>query len=566
MIKQKLQQLRKLMRDNKIDAYYISGDDTHHSEYVCAHFQTRQFLSGFTGSAGKMVITPNHAGLWTDGRYFIQAQQQLQGSEIKLYKQRQPNVPTILQYLQDTLTKDQTLGFDGKTVSAEAASEFQQAGLNVNPNIDLIEQIWENRPPLPCTKAFLLDTTYSGTSTAEKLADIRRKCTADVYITTALDEIAWLLNIRAADVAYNPVFLAYCAIEKDSVKLFTDARHFDSQLLEYLHTLDVQLDDYDRFYTYINNLNQSVMLDKSKTNCAAVRDGFIDKNLIAPCKAVKNKTEIENERRAHIKDGVACTKFLYWLKTTKEKITELSAAEKLEQLRSQSKNYLGQSFAPIVAYNAHGAIVHYSATQESCAEIHDGLTLIDTGGHYLEGTTDITRTVALGTLSQKQKEHYTLVLQANLALAELIFRTGKTGRELDCIARQKLWKYGLDYNHGTGHGVGYLLNVHEDPVSFSKDCIFEPGMITSNEPGLYFENEYGIRLENMMVCVKRDDLFYAFEVLTMCPFDLDVVLPEMMNEHEKQLLNNYHHTVRQTLLPFLDKKTAAWLTHATREI
>ena len=582
MIKERIEALRSLMRSKHIDAYYIPSDDFHSSENVCRHFQCRQYISGFTGSACSVIITQQDAVLWTDGRYFIQAEQQLADTGIRLFRSGQIEVPTILQYLQNTLINEQVLGFDGRTVNAEFTEKLQQFGIKFDANLDLVGEIWKDRPPLPCKKVYILHNNYTGKSAKHKLYELRKKCTtynADVYLTTSLDEIAWLLNLRGGDIEYNPVFLAYCIIEKDTVQLFANQKCFSVEVQNYLRQLRIQLNEYNEIYTYLRSLHdKTIIIDKSAANhtiiTAAQKNTLLNDNFIQNSKAIKNEVEIENEKIAHIKDGIAITEFIYWLKTTTNEVTELSAAKKLEEFRNKQNHYLGQSFYPIIAYGKHGAIIHYAATTESNTILnHDNFVLIDTGGHYYEGTTDITRTIILGTASAEQKKHYTSVLKANIALSRAIFREGYKGFELDCLARENLWKLGLDYNHGTGHGVGYLLNVHEEPISFSKrkgGCVFKPGMIASNEPGLYLENKYGIRLENLMFCKKYKNTefghFLCFEILTLCPFDLDAIDPTMLNNQEKDFLNRYHKKVLHTLSPFVHKKTAAWLQHATQEI
>ena len=594
-VKERLKALRELMKEKNIDAYLVPTDDFHGSEYVGDYFKCRKYITGFTGSAGTAVIMQDMAGLWTDGRYFIQAVDQLKGSSVELFKMGEPGVPTIHEFLKNNLKNDMCLGFDGRTVSGSEAEELKKLlnGKNIHFSVeeDLIGEIWEDRPELSCEPVMELEMKWTGETRASKIARIRQQMKeegTDIFILTSLDDIAWLLNIRGNDIHCCPVVLSYLVMTDTEIRLFTNAMAFPQKVREYLEADGVKFYPYDEVYTCVQTFSKGkkVLLSKASVNSRLVSNIPADveildeKNLTLLPKAIKNPVEMENERLAHIRDGVAVTKFIYWLKTNvgKEKITELSAAEKLYQFRSEQANFLGDSFDPIIAYGIHAAIVHYSATEETDIPLEArGMVLADTGGHYLEGTTDITRTVVLGPVSEKEKKYFTAVLRGNLNLAAAKFKYGCTGLNLDYLARGPLWELGEDYNHGTGHGVGYLLNVHEGPNSFrwknlpgSPAPVFEEGMITSDEPGYYLENEFGIRHENLLLCKKAEKTsfgqFMCFEELTMVPFDLDGIDPAQMTERERGLLNKYHEKVYRNISPYLNEEEKEWLKRATRKI
>ncbi len=594
MIPERLRLLREKMAAAGIDMYMVTSADFHNSEYVGSYFKTRAFITGFTGSAGTAIITQDAAYLWTDGRYFIQAAEQLQDTTVTLMKMGQDGVPTVNEFILDNIKEGQTLGFDGRTVSASTGDELRQKlekkGASIRYQQDLVGEIWEDRPALSAEPVFELDVTYAGKSRAEKCADVRKAMAeneADVFVLTSLDDIAWLLNIRGGDVDYNPVVLSYVMFTGDEIRLYANAGCFNEAVTAALAADGVHIYPYNDVYADIRALadGTKVMLDRGRVNFQAVMDvpaGAKVLDMVNPTylpKALKNPVEVENEKAAHIQDGIAVTRFIYWLKHTigKEKITEMSAAGKMEEFRQMGKNYLGQSFAPIVSYGAHAAMCHYSPSEESDIEIEPhGFALADTGGQYLEGTTDITRTFAVGPLTYEQKHHYTLVLRGHLQLAAAKFLYGCTGVALDYACRQPLWDEGLDYNHGTGHGVGYLLNVHEGPNSFryrivpGHNAVLEEGMITSNEPGLYLEGQYGIRIENLIVCrkdVKNEyGQFMAFDNLTFVPFEPEAVLPEEMTAKERALYNAYMEEVYQKISPYLPAEEAAWLREETHSI
>nr|WP_298089056.1 aminopeptidase P family protein [uncultured Blautia sp.] len=594
-IKQKLNALRILMKEKKIDAYLVATDDFHGSEYVGDYFKCRKYITGFTGSAGTAIITQDMAGLWTDGRYFIQAADQLRDTTIELFKSGEPGVPTVHQFLNDKLEEGMCLGFDGRTVSAREAEELQELlqkkHITFSVNDDLIGEIWEDRPVLSCEPVMELDIRWTGKSRADKIAEIREQMKAkeaDTFILTSLDDIAWLLNIRGNDIHCCPVVLSYLVMMENELRLYANAAAFSEEIRSNLEADGVKIYPYDDVYSYVQTISsdKKVLLSRANVNSRLVSNipsevTILDEpNLTLLPKAVKNKTEMENERIAHIKDGIAVTKFIHWLKknVTRTTITELSAAEKLYQFRSEQEHFLGDSFDPIIAYGTHAAIVHYSATEATDIPLEArGMVLADTGGHYLEGTTDITRTIVLGPVTAKEKKFFTAVLRGNLNLAAAKFKYGCTGLNLDYLARGPLWELGEDYNHGTGHGVGYLLNVHEGPNSFrwknlpgNPAPVLEEGMITSDEPGYYLENEFGIRHENLVLCKKAEKTsfgqFMCFEPLTMVPFDLEGINPEEMTERERKLLNDYHQKVYTTISPYLDEEEKEWLKQATREI
>lgn len=596
MIPERLAALRSLMKEHKVDAYLVPTDDFHCSEYVGEHFKCRKFITGFTGSAGTAVITQTEAGLWTDGRYFIQAAAQLQGTGITLYKMGEEGVPTIEEYLKTTLTAGQCLGFDGRTMTAKYGealeNELKKKEVSIACHLDLVGDIWSDRPALSCEPVWALDLKYAGRPRNEKFAAIRKAMAekkADYFLLTSLDDIAWLLNLRGNDIACNPVFLSYLVMTQSQIWLFAQEEAFPAEISKALKQDGVTLQPYNSIYTFVTTLPEgsSVLLDGTSANYTLKKSLPAQVRIVEEVnptllpKATKNSVEVANMKKAHIRDGVAVTKFIYWLKQNvgKTEITELSAAEKLEEFRSQGEHYIGPSFDPIISYGPHAAIVHYSATPETNVPLQPkGMMLADTGGQYLEGTTDITRTIVLGETTDKEKEYFTRVLRGNLNLAAAKFPYGATGKNLDYLARGPLWEVGADYNHGTGHGVGFLLNVHEGPNSINwkvrpggkEPCVLEEGMVTSDEPGFYVEGEFGIRHENLIVCQKVDKTefgqFMCFQYLTLVPFDLDAVVPELMSEKERRLLNSYHKTVYEKISPYMNEEEKVWLKEATREI
>ncbi len=592
MMRRELLALRDAMARRGVDVYVVPTADFHGSEYVGDYFRCRAYVSGFTGSAGTLAVSQDWAGLWTDGRYFLQAAEQLKDSGIALCKMEQPGVPTLEEWLEAELKAGMTLGFDGRTMSAGEGERLrdvaEKAGAQLCCELDLVGEIWEDRPPLSSASAWELDEKYTGCSRRTKLNTLKQEVKdpgADTFILTSLDDLAWLLNIRGSDVACCPVVLSSLLLDENGIRLYADQQKFSLELKEKLEADGITFRPYFDLYEDVRHIpeNSTVLLDPQKVNFSVLQSlpksvkTLRKSNPTERKKAVKNPTECENMRLAHIKDGVALTRFMKWLKETVKTATvsELSAAEKLEEFRRQMTHYQGPSFDPIMGYGPHGAIIHYSATEESCAALKpEGFLLSDTGGHYLEGSTDVTRTFVLGPLTREMRHDYTTVLRGHLNLAGAVFKAGIGGAGLDILARAPFWSQGLDFNHGTGHGVGYLLSVHEGPQRIRYGCHadtpLEPGMITSNEPGLYLEGKYGIRLENLELCIKKEEteygVFLGFEPLTMCPFELDAICAEELSEREKKLLNDYHETVYQTLSPWLDDAERAWLRSAARAI
>ena len=595
-ILERVSKLRQLMAENSIDAYIIPSADNHQSEYVGEYFKTRAYISGFTGSAGTVVITKDDAGLWTDGRYFIQADHQLEGSGIRLFKMGEPGVPTTEEFLSDSIPAGGKLGFDGRVIAAEEGisleKKLSEKNIGIVYDLDLVDQFWTDRPAMSEKPAFLLDVKYSGESFSSKLARVREKMTeagAKCHIITSLDDIAWLLNIRGDDVAYSPLVLSYSVVTLDSVHLFIDANKLGEDIMAEFAKENVVIHPYNDVYEFIKTIekDQAVMIDPKKINYAIFNNipsevKIIEKdNPTIMFKAVKNEVELENIRKSHIKDGIAFVKFMYWLKQNigKIKITEISASDKLEEFRAQQEGFIGPSFAPISAYKEHAAMMHYSATEESNYELKpEHLYLTDTGGNYYEGTTDITRTLALGEISHELKVHFTAVARGMINLSMAKFLYGVRGYNLDVLARQPIWQLGIDYKCGTGHGVGYLLNIHEGPSGFrwqivpskNETAVMEPGMVITNEPGIYIENSHGIRIENELVFQNAEKnefgQFMNFEVVTFIPIDLDAIEPSELNKDEKAYLNSYHRQVFEKISPYLTDEEKEWLKIYTREI
>lgn len=615
-ISEKLESLRNIMSRHNIDIYIVPTCDFHGSEYVGDYFKAREFISGFDGSAGTVLVTLDEALLWTDGRYFLQAGEQLAGSEFILMRMGEPNVPTVKEYLSEIMKKELlkadaeeaaekrmltspgdknvTLGLDGRMISASDVEDFLKIpNINIASDIDLIGEIWIDRPNISHEQVWRLPLEYAGMSCSEKIAAIReemKKEQRDALVVTSLDETAWILNLRGNDVACNPVFMSFMVITIAECILFAQEDAFSPHILEYLCAEGVVLKDYYHVYDYIKNLHdRAIWIDKETANfnlVNAVDDSNNIMDRFTPAlhmKSIKNETEIKNMEKAHILDGIAMTKFIYWLKhnvgkvyvadaVNEEKMSEVSLGEKLEEFRGIAESYLGPSFEPIVGYKDHGAIVHYSASEETDYDIEpEGIVLIDSGGHYLEGTTDITRTISLGRVSDKMRDMYTAVLRGNLNLAAAVFKEGCSGVALDYLARKPLWDKGMDYNHGTGHGVGYLLNVHEMPNAFryrimenpQLNPVLRPGMITSDEPGVYIAGEFGIRIENLILCVKKKSSiygkFFGFKPLTLVPFDKELIDREQMTSEECRLLDDYHRIVYEKISPYLEKDEQKWL-------
>ena len=607
VVRDRLDALRKLMKERGMDAYMIPTADFHESEYVGEHFKCREYMTGFTGSAGTALITMDEACLWVDGRYYVQAAAQLKDSTVTMMKMGQEGVPSLRAYLEDKMPEGGCLGFDGRVVNAAEGLALEEMlrerGARISYGEDLAGMIWQERPELSAEPAWVLDERYAGKSALDKIADVREameKAHASVHVLTSLDDIAWLLNIRGNDILYNPVVLSYALVTMDQLYLFVNSSVLEGKaypyledekgisVREYLERTGVTVMPYDGVYDMVEGLkNEKVLLEKCRINYAVYRliDGsnkVIDRiNPTASMKAVKNDVEIENEKRAHIKDGVAMTKFIYWLKKNTGRIPmdEISVSDYLGKLRMDQEGCIGLSFATISAYGAHGAMCHYSATPESSIPLEPrGLYLIDSGGQYYEGTTDITRTIAMGPVTDEEKEHFTLVLMSMLRLGDVKFLHGCRGLSLDYAAREPLWRRGLNYEHGTGHGVSYLSSVHERPngIRFKMvperqdNAVMEAGMITSDEPGVYIEGSHGIRTENLVLCVEDEKneygQFLRFEYLTYVPIDLEVIDREIMSERDVELLNRYHEQVYEKISPYLDEDERVWLAEATRAV
>lgn len=596
MVTERLQHLRALMAKNGINAYLLPTSDFHESECVGNYFKSRKYISGFTGSAGSVIVTQEEAGLWTDGRYFIQAARQLAGSGLTLYKMGEEGVPTMEEFLYDNLKDGDVLGFDGRVVNAKLglrlSEKLAEKKISISYDKDLVDEIWTDRPELPTAPAFLLEEKHSGKSTALKLEAVRsemQKKGAAYHIITSLDDIAWLFNIRGGDIAYNPVILSYAVITLEKAVLFADETKFSEEIKAELTKFGAEIRGYFEIYEFVKALpkNENILLDTAKVNYSIYQNLGKDASIIdAPnptvlLKAVKNPVELENLRKAHIKDGVAVTKFIHWLKKNigKIEITEVSASDYLENYRKEQEGFIDLSFNTISAYNANAAMMHYSATEESHAVLKpEGLLLVDSGGQYYEGTTDITRTIVLGEIRDEVKKHFTAVLRSMLNLADAKFLYGCIGQNLDILARGPIWDMDLDYKCGTGHGVGYLLNVHEAPNGFrwkkvperDDGCVLEEGMVTTDEPGIYLEGSHGIRTENELICHKgaknEYGQFMYFEHLTFAPIDLDAIDPSFMSAKEIASLNRYHEEVYEKLSPYLNEEETLWLKGATRAI
>lgn len=595
-IKERLSALRALMKTRGIDAYIIPTSDFHETEYVGEHFKARTYMSGFSGSAGTLVVCEREAGLWTDGRYFIQAAKELAGTGITLMKMGEEDTPLMAHYIYEHISENGAIGFDGRVINTKLAQAFQEKIKSKQGRIlceeDLVGEIWEDRPALPSDPAYLLDTAYCGKTSADKLAQVREKMEAygcDFHIVTSLDDIAWLLNMRGNDIDCYPVALSYLLIEKQKAHLFIHEAKVSAPMHSQFEKDDIVLHPYDAIYEYVKGIEKdsTVMLDKGVVNykiTSSLPEGVTIKSMKNPSqlwKSIKNEVELENNRKAHIKDAVAMVNFMYWLKTNirKMEINEVSASDYLEECRKAQENFVELSFDTISAYNANGAMMHYHATKENCATLKpEGFLLVDSGGQYLEGTTDITRTFALGPISEKMRKHFCDVLRGMMNLSRASFLYGCSGMNLDILARQPLWSQDLDYKCGTGHGVGFMLNVHEGPNGFrwkivperSDSATLEEGMVTTIEPGVYLEGEYGIRTENELICRKGNKNEYGqfmyFETITFVPIDLDAIDPAYLNQEERAWLNQYHKQVYEKISPLVSDEVRVWLKEYTRAI
>ena len=585
-MKRDIEQLQEFVRDGGIDAYIVFTSDDHGSEYVVDHFKTRAFLCGFTGSAGTLVVTKDGAYLWTDGRYFIQAAKQLKTTDTVLMKAGEEGVPSIFEFVKK-LSDTPKIAFDFTTATVEFVEALKKSvkGVEIVDCGEVIDRIWLDRPEVAPTKAWILPDNATGESVKSKIENLQKdieKQGCEYALVSSLDDIAWLFNMRGSDIEYNPVNYAYAIVSKDGATLFIDERKLDAKCKKTLAENDINTLPYSDVYGVVSQIEGRVLIDKDKTNYALFS---LIKNVketdsfpTTVRKAIKNAVEIKNMKKAHIEDGVAVLKFMRYLKENagKEAMSEISLADKLEAFRRESKNFLDLSFDTICGYASNGAIVHYSATPETDKVVENkGLLLVDSGAQYRYGTTDITRTFAMGKVTNEEKRAFTIVLKSHIALARATFPKGTTGARLDMISRAPMYAYGMDFKHGTGHGVGYLLNVHEGPQNISPRAFTPkyavlPGMITSNEPGFYEEGKFGIRHENLVLCVEKEKTEYgtfcAFETITLVPFDLDAIDVKLLDDGEKAWLNAYHKRVRKTIGKYLDGKDLKFLERATREI
>lgn len=589
-INNRIAALRAHIAQEQIQAFIIPSTDPHLSEYVAPHWQSREWISGFTGSAGTVVVTAKDAGLWTDSRYFLQAARQLEGTCITLYKEMLPETPNIPEFLSAHLQEGDCVGIDGKMFSAEEVEhlqkELKKSGICIKSIADPMQLLWTDRPAMPLAPAFVYDTKYAGMSFTEKLPAVRQAmeaAVADSLLLSALDEIAWLLNIRGNDVHCNPVVVSYLLIEKDKVNYFVQPQKVTPELAEYFSANGISVHPYEEIGDYLNSFNaHSILMNPAKTNYAiysAIRPGCLIINGASPVallKAIRNKQEIAGIHAAMQRDGVALVKFLKWLDEAVPagKETEISVDKKLHTFRAAQPLYMGESFDTIAGYKEHGAIVHYEATPETDVTLKpEGFLLLDSGAQYLDGTTDITRTIALGPLTEEEKTDYTLILKGHIALAMAVFPEGTRGAQLDVLARMPIWKERMNYLHGTGHGVGHFLNVHEGPQSIRMNenpVALQPGMVTSNEPGVYKAGSHGIRTENLVLTVPAGEGMFGkylkFETLTLCPICRKGIIKELLTAEEIGWLNDYHRTVYEKLSPDLNNDEKEWLKEACKAV
>lgn len=593
-VTERIANLRSLMTEKGIDAYVVPTADFHQSEYVGEHFKSRKFITGFSGSYGTAVIMQEDAGLWTDGRYFFQATNELERSGIRLMKMFVGDTPSVTEFLASNVKEGGKVGFDGRVLSMGEGQEYEEALLPKNISIDysedLIDEVWTDRPPLSDKPAFFLPEKYSGESTSSKLERVRqvmREHGATVHAIASLDDVCWLLNVRGDDIDFFPLLLSYAIVKMDSVELYIDEKKLNDEILSEFDKNNVNIHPYNDIYEDIKTLsaNDTIMIDPMKMNYA------LYKNI--PCKivehanptilfkAMKNPVELENIRQAHIKDGVAITKFMHWVKTRydKETITELSSADKLTGFRAEQEGYIRDSFEPLCAFKDHAAMMHYSPSPESDVKLESGAFFLnDTGGGYFEGSTDITRTFVLGSVDDEMKKFFTAIVRAMMNLSRAKFLYGCYGYNLDILARGPIWDLGLDFQCGTGHGVGYLGNIHEAPTGFRWYVVpsknehhqLEEGMVITDEPGIYEDGKFGIRIENEFIVKKAEQnkygQFMEFETITFAPIDLDGIDTQYMTKFEIDWLNNYHAQVYEKIAPHLTDEEREWLKEYTRAI
>lgn len=588
-IKSRISSLRGLMKERGIDAFIIPSSDNHGSEYVSDYFRVRQWISGFTGSAGTVVITEKEAHLWVDGRYFLQGEQQIQGTEYVLERMGEPGVKTYAQWICDNVKSGGTVSFNGKVFTVAELHDlertFREKGIEITPEEDVFDELWKDRPTMPNKKVFIHEDSYTGKTVEEKLALVKEgmnKINANNLLLASLDDIAWLLNLRGGDVECNPVFLSYFLISDSNYTLYIDKEKLNDEIINILGSKFVNIKDYNDVAADLKLVKGTITFDPAKTNVwlkKAINEevNIVERrNITTDLKARKNPTELKNIENAHVKDGIAMVKFIKWVKenVNNNEITEISAADKLERFRAEGKDFIDISFDTIAGYGPHGAIIHYKASEESNSKLQPkGLFLVDSGAQYLDGTTDITRTIALGQLTDEEKIDYTLVLKGHLNLLTAVFLEGTPGCSLDILARRALWSKGLDFKHGTGHGVGYLLNVHEGPQGIRRELnpvALEEGMIVSNEPGVYKAGKHGVRIENLIAVQSKEKnefgKFMCFKNLTLCPYELDAIEISLLTDEEKGWLNDYHKNVFDTLSPYLSEDEISWLKNSTKAI
>ena len=601
VIKERLSRLRSKMAEEGIDYYMMPTSDFHNSEYSADFFKVREYFCGFDGSNGTLVVSADDAGMWTDGRYFIQAENQMKGTGVKLYKMMEPGVPTINEYLRKNMKEGQVLGFDGRVISTSIGEtlekELSEIGVSLKIDRDLAEDVWTNRPPLPCHDMYVLPDELCGMSFGEKLSLVREKMDeygAGTYVLSKLDDIMWLTNLRGNDVECNPVALSYVIITEDEFILFVQGKEVTDKVRDYCGKVGITLKEYDEFVSEVKAIitDRKILCDRRNTNFLtykallkkAKEAGISLVNKKDPTelmKAQKNDTELKNIREVYLRDSAKLTEFIYWVKTNVGKIpmTEYSAAMKLDSMRAELPGFIELSFPTISAYNANAAMAHYEATEDNCVEVKaEGMLLVDSGGTYMGGTTDVTRTIVVGDVSDEIRCHYTKTVAGMLRLSNAKFLEGCTGKNLDILARGPLWDMGIDYKHGTGHGIGYILNVHEGPQNIrwrftegQNEAPLLPGMIVSDEPGVYIEGSHGIRIENILEVVKGEageyGQFLHFDHLTYAPIDLEAIDKKYMDARDVEALNNYHRLVYEKVSPLIeDEDILAWLKEATGEI
>lgn len=596
VICERLRRLRSVMEQKGIDFYMMPTADFHNSEYVNAYFKVREFFCNFTGSNGTLVVWKDGAGLWTDGRYFIQAENELAGTGVTLFRMLEEGVPTIEEFLETQMKEGQTLGFDGRVVTVSDGRKYEKIVAGKHGRLvyeeDLAEKIWTDRPAFPVGAVSTLTDEVAGERVVDKLTSVRKQVNKDGgkgILISKLDDIMWLYNIRGCDVECNPVAMSYTYITEKEAVLFIQSKALNEEAYAHFQKNGIAVEEYDHIFSYLKKLpasEDSIIADERYSSYTlyktleTVRRPVNAKNPTELLKAVKNPVELANMEKVYLLDSVAVTRFIYWLKTHvgKERITEVTAADYLEGLRRQIPGFLDLSFPTIAGYKANAAMMHYEATEDNYAELSpEGMLLVDSGGQYVGGTTDVTRTIVLGPISEKIKKHYTLVAAGMLQLTHAKWLYGCTGRNLDILAREPLWEIGLDYKCGTGHGVGYILNVHEGPQGIRwrfnpgmTEAVIEAGMDVTNEPGVYVEGSHGIRIENVMVARNGEKNEYGqfmyFDTLTWAPIDLEAIDPAYLSPKQKEYLNAYHKTVYEKVSPYLPEEERAWLKKATREV